>query len=317
VLPDWRACCGSTTRKPTRASRSSARSCGRSARSGPTGRCARSATRAPTMRCTASGTTSSSASPALTAPRRVSPTRSPCSPPSHLTCRSRCRRSCTLVSPTRRTRTSGPCCTGWRGAMPGRSATSSTETTSSWPTTWSRWCSPCGGRRRCRCHDAAPDSAAVPSTGCSTGPTRGSTGCTAHCRRGWTPTPCGRPSPRRERWQSRCRTTRRTSSPMVTSFPATSSCASGGWPPSSTGATSRWPTPRSTSSARGLCWGPRPPARAIVRERVGVDDATWERARVNAVEQALGGLVYYTPRRHPLAEVMGRTLRRVLDDHRR
>jgi len=54
-----------------------------------------------------------------------------------------------------------------------------------------------------------------------------------------------------------------------------------------------------------------------VRERVGVDDATWERARVNAVEQALGGLVYYTPRRHPLAEVMGRTLRRVLDDHRR
>ncbi len=59
------------------------------------------------------------------------------------------------------------------------------------------------------------------------------------------------------------------------------------------------------------------PARSVLREQVGVDDATWERARANALEQALGGLVYYTPRRHPLAEVMGRTLRRVLDDRPR
>ena len=58
--------------------------------------------------------------------------------------------------------------------------------------------------------------------------------------------------------------------------------------------------------------GPR--ARLVFREALDVDDATWARARANALEQALGGVVYYTPRRHPLADVMGRTLRRVLDD---
>ncbi|MBM6399384.1 phosphotransferase [Phycicoccus sonneratiae] len=57
-----------------------------------------------------------------------------------------------------------------------------------------------------------------------------------------------------------------------------------------------------------------PAARAVFREAVGADDATWERARANALEQALGGVVYYTPRRHPLADVMGRTLRRLLDE---
>jgi len=59
-----------------------------------------------------------------------------------------------------------------------------------------------------------------------------------------------------------------------------------------------------------------PVGRRVLRERVGADDATWERARVNALEQALGGLVYYSPRGHPLADVMGRTLRRVLEDAR-
>jgi hypothetical protein len=34
----------------------------------------------------------------------------------------------------------------------------------------------------------------------------------------------------------------------------------------------------------------------------------------NALEQALGAIAYYTPRRHPLSVVMVRTLHRVLDD---
>lgn len=59
-----------------------------------------------------------------------------------------------------------------------------------------------------------------------------------------------------------------------------------------------------------------PTGRTVLRERVGADDATWERARINALEQALGGLAYYTPRAHPLADVMGRTLGRVLSDAR-
>ncbi|NHI18221.1 phosphotransferase [Phycicoccus endophyticus] len=58
--------------------------------------------------------------------------------------------------------------------------------------------------------------------------------------------------------------------------------------------------------------GPR--ARARFRARLAPDDATWERARANALEQALGALAYYTPRRHPLADVMRRTLRRILAD---
>jgi aminoglycoside phosphotransferase (APT) family kinase protein len=57
-------------------------------------------------------------------------------------------------------------------------------------------------------------------------------------------------------------------------------------------------------------------ARPVFRELVGADEATWLRARANALEQALGGIVYYTPRRHPLAEVMSRTLQRVLDEVR-
>ncbi len=59
-------------------------------------------------------------------------------------------------------------------------------------------------------------------------------------------------------------------------------------------------------------FGPR--AREVFRERVGADDATWLRARANALEQALGAIGYYTPRCHPLADVMARTLRHVLDD---
>jgi hypothetical protein len=43
-----------------------------------------------------------------------------------------------------------------------------------------------------------------------------------------------------------------------------------------------------------------------------VDDDLWLRARGYAVQQALAGVVYYMPRRHPLAEVMGRTLAAIL-----
>lgn len=54
--------------------------------------------------------------------------------------------------------------------------------------------------------------------------------------------------------------------------------------------------------------------RAAFREAVGVDEATWLRARANALQQAVAGVVYYTPRRHPLGEVMARTLQRILTD---
>lgn len=48
------------------------------------------------------------------------------------------------------------------------------------------------------------------------------------------------------------------------------------------------------------------------REALEVDDAQWQRARGFALEQAIGAVVYYTPRRHPLADVMRRTLERLL-----
>ncbi len=56
------------------------------------------------------------------------------------------------------------------------------------------------------------------------------------------------------------------------------------------------------------------PARRRFRTLLDVDDATWARAWVNGVEQALGAIVYYTPRAHSLADVMTRTLRRHLED---
>ncbi|MGL5817377.1 MAG: phosphotransferase [Phycicoccus sp.] len=57
-----------------------------------------------------------------------------------------------------------------------------------------------------------------------------------------------------------------------------------------------------------------PGARATLRNAVGADSGTWARARLTAVEQALGQIVYYAPRRHPLAEVGRRTLEAVLSD---
>jgi aminoglycoside phosphotransferase (APT) family kinase protein len=51
---------------------------------------------------------------------------------------------------------------------------------------------------------------------------------------------------------------------------------------------------------------------ATFREDLDVDEASWLRARGFALEQAIGGVIYYTPRRHPLGEVMQRTLDRLL-----
>lgn len=51
---------------------------------------------------------------------------------------------------------------------------------------------------------------------------------------------------------------------------------------------------------------------AAFRGDLDVDEASWLRARGFALEQAVGGVIYYTPRRHPLAAVMQRTLERLL-----
>jgi hypothetical protein len=45
-----------------------------------------------------------------------------------------------------------------------------------------------------------------------------------------------------------------------------------------------------------------------------MDDATWVRARTFELEHAVGGILYYTPRRHPLGDVMARTLDRILEE---
>lgn len=55
-------------------------------------------------------------------------------------------------------------------------------------------------------------------------------------------------------------------------------------------------------------------ARSVFRSEVGADDATWLRARAFELEHAVGGVLYYTPRNHRLADVMARTLDRILVD---
>ena len=55
-----------------------------------------------------------------------------------------------------------------------------------------------------------------------------------------------------------------------------------------------------------------PNGAAAFREFLDVNSDTWLRARGFVLQQAIGGIVYYTPRRHPLAEVMWRTLDRLL-----
>ncbi len=51
---------------------------------------------------------------------------------------------------------------------------------------------------------------------------------------------------------------------------------------------------------------------AAFREALDVDEASWLRARGFALEQAIGGVIHYAPRRHPLGSVMQRTLDRLL-----
>jgi len=57
-----------------------------------------------------------------------------------------------------------------------------------------------------------------------------------------------------------------------------------------------------------------PEARRVFREVVDADDASWIRARTFELEHAVGGILYYVPRRHVLGDVMARTLERILDD---
>ena len=54
--------------------------------------------------------------------------------------------------------------------------------------------------------------------------------------------------------------------------------------------------------------------RRIFREAIGADDATWLRARTFELEHAVGGVLYYVPRGHPLGDLMNRTLQRILAD---
>ena len=56
------------------------------------------------------------------------------------------------------------------------------------------------------------------------------------------------------------------------------------------------------------------PERQRFRRAVGADDAAWIRGRTFELEHAVGGVLYYRPRNHPLGDVMARTLERVLDD---
>ena len=52
--------------------------------------------------------------------------------------------------------------------------------------------------------------------------------------------------------------------------------------------------------------------RPAFRDAVGADDAAWIRGRTFELEHAVGGVLYYTPKRHPLGHVMARTLERIL-----
>jgi len=55
-------------------------------------------------------------------------------------------------------------------------------------------------------------------------------------------------------------------------------------------------------------------SRHLFREAVDVDDATWLRARTFELEHAVGGALYYLPRRHPLGDQQARTLQRILEE---
>jgi aminoglycoside phosphotransferase (APT) family kinase protein len=52
--------------------------------------------------------------------------------------------------------------------------------------------------------------------------------------------------------------------------------------------------------------------RATFRETLAADDAAWLRGRTFELEHAVGGVLYYVPRRHQLGAIMARTLDRIL-----
>ena len=52
--------------------------------------------------------------------------------------------------------------------------------------------------------------------------------------------------------------------------------------------------------------------RPAFREAVGADDSAWIRGRTFELEHAVGGVLYYVPKGHPLGDVMARTLDRLL-----
>lgn len=53
-------------------------------------------------------------------------------------------------------------------------------------------------------------------------------------------------------------------------------------------------------------------SRSVFRDVVGADEAAWIRARTFELEHAVGGVLYYGPRGHPLGDLMARTLGRIL-----
>jgi aminoglycoside phosphotransferase (APT) family kinase protein len=55
-------------------------------------------------------------------------------------------------------------------------------------------------------------------------------------------------------------------------------------------------------------------SRQVFLEAMDANDAALLRARAFALEQAVGGVLYYTPRGHPLGDVMARTLHRILHE---
>lgn len=54
--------------------------------------------------------------------------------------------------------------------------------------------------------------------------------------------------------------------------------------------------------------------RDTFRTAVGAQEAAWIRGRTFELEHAVGGVLYYVPKQHPLGEVMARTLERILAD---
>ncbi|MEM9565474.1 MAG: phosphotransferase [Actinomycetota bacterium] len=54
--------------------------------------------------------------------------------------------------------------------------------------------------------------------------------------------------------------------------------------------------------------------RLVFREALGVDEATWLRGRAFELQHAVGAILYYRPRRHPLADVMANTLDQLLGE---